>query len=164
MDKKTCCVTGHRNIPADQVEFVKCALRKEIQSAIAAGYTRFICGFAEGVDQYFAEIVAEKRKTNPHLRLEAAIPYRNRYFRLLKAGYAKGLLEACTDLSIISEQYAPNVYRARNRYMVKCSDLVIAVYDGREKGGTVSTLQFAYGQRKEIRKILIGFDLTSAQP
>ena len=45
MEEKTCCVTGHRDIPTDQVEYVKRELNREIESAIAAGYTRFISGF-----------------------------------------------------------------------------------------------------------------------
>lgn len=160
MEEKTCCVTGHRDIPTDQVEYVKRELNREIESAIADGYTRFISGFAEGADQYFAQIVAEKRKTNDALRLEAAIPYRNRCLRLLKDDATKQLLSACTDISVISEKYAPSVYMARNRYMVKCADRVIAVYDGREKGGTVSTIRFAHVQRKQIREIPIGLKLT----
>ena len=76
MEEKTCCVTGHRDIPADQVDYVKQELRREVEKAIADGFTRFISGFAEGADQYFAEIVAEKRKDNPSIRLEAALPYR----------------------------------------------------------------------------------------
>lgn len=156
---KTCCVTGHRDIPAEQVEEVKRALRREIEKAIVDGFTRFLSGFAEGADQYFAEIVAEKRKENEALRLEAIIPYHNRYLRLLKADYTKGLLEACTDFTFTSETYAPNVYAIRNRYMVDCSDRVIAVYDGRPKGGTVSTIRLAHVHRKELREIPVGLSL-----
>ena len=35
-------------------------LRREVEEAIAEGYTRFISGFAEGVDLMFAAIVAEQ--------------------------------------------------------------------------------------------------------
>lgn len=62
MEIKTCCVTGHRNIPAEQIEYVKDSLLHEIETAIAEGYTHFISGFAEGVDEYFSEIVAEMKK------------------------------------------------------------------------------------------------------
>lgn len=159
MEEKTCCVTGHRDIPANQIEFVKKELQREIEAAIADGYTRFISGFAEGADQYFAEIVAEKMKTDNRLRLEAAIPYRNRYMELQNDPHAASLLNACTDVSIISERYTPNVYMARNRYMVKCSDRVIAVYDGRDKGGTVSMIRLAHILRKQIREIPVGREI-----
>ena len=65
MEGKTCCVTGHRDLPQKEIGRVKAALRREIDSAVADGFTRFMSGFADGVDQYFAEIVLEKKKTNP---------------------------------------------------------------------------------------------------
>lgn len=60
MDSKTCCVTGHRDIPASKINTVKYSLYREIQAAIADGYTRFISGFADGSDLLFAAIVAEE--------------------------------------------------------------------------------------------------------
>jgi len=33
---------------------------------------------------------------------------------------------------------------------------VIAVYDGREKGGTVSTIRMVHAQRKEMREVPVG--------
>ena len=63
MGEKTCCVTGHRDVPVGKEQYVEEALRKEVLAAIAAGYTRFISGFADGVDLTFAAIVAaEKNK------------------------------------------------------------------------------------------------------
>ena len=51
MDKEhTCCVTGHRNIPADKIQYVQIQLRQELLQAIQSGYTHFISGFAAGVD------------------------------------------------------------------------------------------------------------------
>lgn len=156
MQEKTCCVTGHRDIPAGQVERVKEALRREAEQAVRDGYTRFISDFAEGVDLWFAEIVAKLRKENPELRLEAAIPYRKRLAALGKKEHTKKLLGECTDIGIISEEYAPGVYMKCSRFMVQQSDRVIAVYDGREKGGTVTAMRFAHVNRKELREIPVG--------
>lgn len=119
MKEKVCGVTGHREIPAEYMEQAEQGLRREIEKAIADGYTYFISGFADGADQLFAGIVLEKAKDNPALRLEAAIPY-------------------------------------RNRYMVGQADRVIAVYDGRENGGTVSTIRMVHAQRKEMREVPVG--------
>ena len=44
---KTCCITGHRDIPAEKKKFVEEELRKEVVAAIEDGYTRFISGFAD---------------------------------------------------------------------------------------------------------------------
>ena len=44
MRKKTCCVTGHRNLPQREINYLKAALRREIDLAAADGYTCFISG------------------------------------------------------------------------------------------------------------------------
>ena len=158
MEQKICGVTGHREIPAEYMEQAEQDLRREIEKAIADGYTYFISGFADGADQLFARIVLEKAKENPALRLEAAIPYRNRYKRLMEDERTRAMLESCTKVEVVSVsvEWASNVYMKRNRYMVGQADRVIAVYDGREKGGTVSTIRMVHAQRKEMREVPVG--------
>lgn len=132
-ETKTCCITGHRDIPAEKKEFVEEALRKEVAAAIEDGYTRFISGFAEGADLMFAAVVAEAKKENDGLFLEAAIPYAGRLKTKDKEFHR--LLAACDGVKVISDHYVPSCYMNRNRYMVAQSQRVIAVYDGRDKGG-----------------------------
>lgn len=52
--EKICCVTGHRSIPEDLTVFVRKQLEKEVDHAVADGFTYFVSGFAEGVDLMFA--------------------------------------------------------------------------------------------------------------
>ena len=40
MAEKTCCVTGHRDIPEARIAYVEQELRREVEEAIAEGYTR----------------------------------------------------------------------------------------------------------------------------
>lgn len=156
MEGKTCCVTGHRDVSQKEINHIKTELQREIEKAVTDGFTCFMSGFAEGVDQYFAEIVLELKKAKPFLDLVAVIPYRKRFDNLMKNGRTYEMLEACADVVVIREEYQPSVYSHRNRYMVEHSDRVIAVYDGREKGGTVRTMRFANTMRKELREIPIG--------
>lgn len=156
MAEKACGVTGHRDIPDDQIENIKHSLQCEIDKAIADGCTSFLSGFSKGVDLLFAEIVVERCKENPLLHLETVIPYRNRYLKLMKNEKNRVLLERCTKVEVISEELTSNVYMKCNRYIVDHSDRVIAVYDGREKGGTVSTIRMVHAQRKELREIPVG--------
>lgn len=156
MEGKTCCVTGHRNLPQNEINKIKAALRREIDLAVADGYTRFLSGFADDVDQYFSEIVLERKKARPELELVAVIAYQKRLDRLKEKGKTYELLEVCADVIVMQEEYHPSVYSHRNRYMVERSDRVIAVYDGREKGGTVRTIRFAHQMRKELREIPVG--------
>ena len=43
----------------------------------------------------------------------------------------------------------------RNRYMAGESQRVIAVYDGRECGGTLFTMRYAHSIGREVREIRI---------
>lgn len=143
-------MTGHRNLPKREINYVKAALRREIDRAAADGYTCFISGFGEGVEQYFAEIVLEKKKENPALELIAVIPYRKRLDSLNEKGRTYKMLGACSEVVVVQEEYHPSVYSRRSRYMAERSNRVIAVYDGREKGGTVRMIRFAHMLKKNF--------------
>ncbi len=156
MKGKTCCVTGHRDIPAEQVGHIKKSLEQEVDLAISEGFTCFISGFAVGVDLLFAEIITEQITENPTIKLIAAIPYQRRLDTLKKSERTKALIDLCTEIYIAAEEYHPSVYAKRNRYMVEHSDRIIAVYDGREKGGTVGTIRLAHRMEKELREITAG--------
>ena len=156
MQEKTCCVTGHRDIPDEQVSHIKKSLEQEIDRAISDGFSCFISGFADGVDLLFAGSVAERITKNPALKLIAAIPYRRRLDTLQKSERTKALIDLCNEIYVAAEDYRPSVYAKRNRYMVDRSERVIAVYDGREKGGTVGTIRLAHTMKKELREITVG--------
>lgn len=153
MSARVCCVTGHRDIPAEKLEYVKEELHKEILQAVEDGYTHFISGFSEGADLLFASIVADLIADNPELRLEAAIPYRSRLNTTNEL--FRQLIGVCKIVGVHSEKYNRNCFMKRNQFMVSQAQRVIAVYDGREKGGTFFTIRCAYTQKRDIRIIHI---------
>ncbi len=141
MDKRnTCCITGHRNIPVSKLTYVKEALTQEIIIAIKNGYTHFISGFASGADLIFSEIIADL-KSKHDITLEAAIPYSGR-MNTPDTDF-QALIKDCDIIKIHSDKYSKSCYMVRNRYMVDCSELIIAVYDGRQSGGTAATIRYA---------------------
>ena len=146
--EKTCCVTGHRDIPAEQMDRIQELLRGEILAAIKDSYTRFISGFAAGADLLFAEIVVALKEIYP-ITLEAAIPYPGRMKTPDKA--FQRLIRCCDVVKIHSDSYSKDCYMRRNRYMVNQSQRVIAVYDGRSTGGTAATVRYAKG--KDVRVV-----------
>jgi len=150
---RTCGITGHRAIDVSKIDDVKRELRREISEAIADGYTRFLSGMAEGVDLYFSEIVAELEEDNPTLTLEAVLAHPGRLDS--KDQDFHRLLKVCNSTVIRSPKYTPNCYLIRNRYIVIESSRVIAVYDGREKGGTVSTMRYASTLQRDLRVIRV---------
>lgn len=149
---KVCCITGHKKIDKSKVESTKAVIREAVMQAIQEGYTHFISGFADGVDLYFAEIVVEL-KDEYHLSLEAVLPYPNRA-NVPKAAFQE-LLAQCISVNIVSERYFPACYMNRNRYMVDKSDLVITVYDGRQRGSTLFTMRYAHTLGNKIKVIHI---------
>lgn len=153
--KMTCCFTGHRDIPSNKVNYIKNELRREIGEAIAAGYEHFISGFADGVDLLSAEIVLELKKEWPSLTLEAAIPFPKRLETLFEREDAAQLLRGCIGIGVWSDQYFPNAYMVRNRKMLSLSTRMIAIYDGREKGGTVQIMRLANTMGVQARIIKI---------
>lgn len=137
---KTCCVTGHRDIPEEKVNRIHSLLRREILVAIQDGYTNFISGFAFGADLLFADIVVELKEIYP-ITLEAAIPYPGRMKTPDKT--FQRLIQCCDTVKIHSDAYFKGCYMHRNCYMVDQSQRILAVYDGHPTGGTAATVRYA---------------------
>lgn len=121
-----------------------------LEYAIHDGYVHFISGFASGVYLMFAEAVIDFKYNCP-ITLEAAIPYLGRlntpdttFHRLIKE---------CDIVRVHAVQYSKGCYMVRNRYMVNCSTLVIAVHDGRKTGGTAATIRYAHKRECVVREI-----------
>lgn len=150
---KSCCITGHRVIPKEKVAFVEQELQKEIVAALDDGFRCFISGFADGVDLLFAELVMDYRdnyKEYSDIFLEAALPHPGWSSKGAKYNL---LLSRCNGIGVHSPKYHIDCFLIRNRYMVSTCERVIAVYDGREKGGTVQTIRYAATLGCDIRKI-----------
>ena len=146
----TCCVTGHREIPAEKVLYVQNNLYRWVEQAIHEGYLHFISGFASGVDLMFAEAVVSFKNDFP-ITLEAAIPYPGR-LSTPDAAFRR-LIEECDIVKVHAAQYSKSCYMVRNRYMVDCSSLVIAVHDGRKSGGTAATIRYAHQRGRTVWEI-----------
>lgn len=150
---KACCVTGHRRIAEDKIDYVTGELRREITEAIKDGFTLFISGFAPGADMIFAQLVIELKKDNPDIELDAALPYGEWFKNRSQAD--KDLLSKCVCIGVHSEKTNRDCYLIRNRFMALTCERVIAVYDGRDNGGTVKTMRYAAALERDIRTIKI---------
>lgn len=141
MKQETCCVTGHRSLTPVQGMVSVIELMEEMLMAANDGYTRFITGMAEGIDQIFARNVLIIKKYCPDIKLVAAISHRGRLDAKDK-GFQE-LISRCDEVLVLSEKYHPGVYAARNRWMLENSGRLIAVWDGRLTGGTYRTVKLA---------------------
>lgn len=162
MEKKCSC-TGHRpqKFPfeysrrsKEYLTYFK-ELENKIKTAITEyGVTHFISGMAIGVDLDFAQIVLKYRKKYS-LTLECAVPCSNQTLKWDKKDIARynRILKKADSITLVSERYTPECMLKRNRYMVDKSDLVIAVFNGIEKGGTWYTIQYA--ERRSVPILIL---------
>ncbi len=144
MKKKTCCFTGHRAIPALEIEKLRANVEKKIAALIVMGVTNFICGGAIGFDTLAAESVIMFRKTNPMVRLIIAVPCRGQHERWNTYQQKKyeGILKQADEVKYLSDSYYDGCMQKRNEYMVDKSEYCIA-YFRNHAGGTLKTIMYA---------------------
>lgn len=154
--KKRCCFTGHRpeklGVPS---QVVKAGLERAIDEAIRDGYRTFISGMSRGTDIWAAQIVLDRKRTLPDLRLILAIPYpyfESRWGTEWQYQYRQVLSQA--DLvRYIQPSFSRSCFQQRNMWMVLHASRVIAVYNG-SVGGTRNTIEFALRKNVDVRSVL----------
>lgn len=160
MKDSTCCFTGHRpnSLPCKYDEshkhclIIKEQLNKQIRLAIESGYTTFLSGMAVGADIWAAEAVISLKTEFPQISLVAILPFANQASRWganLKARYDE-IISNCDDVVSLQQDYSKGCMHIRNKELVDRSSRVIAVYDGRETGGTAYTVSLAMKKRLDV--------------
>lgn len=140
-----CCFTGHRpeKIQEDE-EFVKEKIGKAVDATLKSGKYTFLTGMARGVDTWAAEIVLEKKRRDPTIKLICVVPFANfdGQWAYKDKQRAKAILDQADFEVVISKKYQKGVYQARNKYMVDHCSAIIGVYNG-QPSGTENTLKYA---------------------
>ena len=126
-----------------------------VAEAYDRGYRHFLCGMAQGADLYFCQAVLHLKAQHPGVTLEAAIPYEGQADHWPPADRLRRqrLLNQCDLETVVQHHYTKGCMLRRNRYMVDRSSLLIAVYDGTPKGGTMNTL--AYALRQGVETVIL---------
>lgn len=158
---KTVCVTGHRpaKLPwgykkegPDYDEYIE-SLACTIADYLENGYDHFITGMALGVDMDFAETVIQFREHyDLDVKLECAIPCPNQTLKWSPAETAryKAILDKADKVTLVNDHYFRACMLVRNDYMVDHSDLVLAIWNGEQSGGTWHTIQYAKAKGKQV--------------
>lgn len=153
-----CCFTGHRTFSwgedsKKQGELLR-NLEQAVDSAISKGVLHFICGNAIGVDSWAAQIVLKKKKENPQIFLEIAVPFESHNADVT---LCRDIRQKADLVHVVSDAIdRRSAFYERNRYMVDNSDMLIAVYEpAREKGGTAQTIRYAEAKELEIIRITV---------
>lgn len=165
MNYQTCCCTGHRpqkfpfEYGGDNERFT--AYLRELKSKIEYAInglkiTHFISGMALGVDLDFAEFVLYFRDTeHKAVTLECAVPCPNQTTKWAEKDKARynEILKRADTVTLLSDRYTRDCMLSRNRYMVDKSQMIIAVFNGIEQGGTWYTIKYAKSKNKTIEII-----------
>lgn len=149
-------ITGHRpndglggyNIPNPIYNYVCSEMENFF---IKHKVTKVISGMALGGDQYAANVAIKLNipvlAAIPFVGQEKAWPENSQklYFALLKK---------CSEKVIVSEGgYAAYKMQIRNEFIVNNSNEILAIYTGKQSGGTFNCIQYAIKNNKKINII-----------
>lgn len=144
MKTKTCCFSGHRNMPAEEKSKVYKKLNKQIEILINDGYDTFICGGALGFDTLCASAVLAAKSSNDNIRLVLALPCKNQAERWKQKDIDiyNSIIEKSDKVIYTSSHYYNGCMHKRNRLMADNSSCCIC-YLKKPFGGTAYTVKYA---------------------
>lgn len=149
---RVCAFTGHRNLPQNKLKNIIIKLNEEIDKALYKNCHHFISGGAAGIDVIAARIVTEKIDYDKSITLSLMLPYKD-FINKYDFSY---LQPYCKNISYTMESYHISAYTKRDEEIVDKADMLIAFYDGREKGGTYYTIKYA--EKKGIEVVLVNIN------
>lgn len=144
MINQTCCFTGHRKIPLDQLESVTQRLRDAVIASIKEGYLYFGAGGALGFDTLAAQTVLDLKKDYPQIKLILVLPCRTqtRGWKQEDIEEYNRIMKAADKVVYTSQDYYKGCMHKRNRHLVDNSSLCIC-YLTERTGGTAYTVDYA---------------------
>ncbi len=141
---KTCCFTGHRDLPSDQYQSIFDKTEEAIERFINMGYRYFGAGGALGFDTIAALAVLKLKKHYPNIRLILVLPCLSQ-----TRGWSKDDIEVYENIKqradkvvYTSQEYTRGCMHKRNRHLVDNSSACISFLT-ESRGGTAYTVDYA---------------------
>ena len=151
MREKTCCFTGHRDLPFLKRKLIARKLEQTVTGLIQSGVQYFGAGGALGFDTLAAQTVLKLKKEYPHIKLILVLPCLSQ-----TQGWREGdiqiyeTIKAAADKVVYtSQQYTRDCMHKRNRHLVDHSGVCVC-YLTQDKGGTAYTVNYAKKQGLEV--------------
>lgn len=151
---KTCCFTGHRQLPSGE----RAVITNKLECVITALYQRGIryygAGGALGFGTLAAQAVLRLRESCPSMKLILALPCltQTRGWKPEDVVEYKRIKDQADRVVYTSQQYTPVCWHKRNRHLVDNSGICVC-YLAKNSGGTACTVRYAMEQRLEIINI-----------
>ncbi len=148
----TCCFTGHRSIPLDDVDLILTKLDLEIGWLYSHGVTDFVTGGALGFDTLAARAILRSRRRNHDIKLHLYLPspHQAASWKPTDVQIYDTIRELADSVSIIGTNNSAQCMHMRNHAMVDASSYCVAYYDPAtfdpehpNRGGTFNTIKYA---------------------
>ena len=143
--QRTCCFTGHRDIPEKDLSGILERTEQAVRRLIERGVIFFGVGGAIGYDTEVAKLLLRLRATDyPQIKVILVYPfesYTSRWSGEQRAEYAR-LLPQYDKTVCVAQRASREAYLARDRHLADGSAYCIA-YCTRDSGGTAYTLRYA---------------------
>jgi len=155
MRNRTCCFTGHRELPTGESRGKLTAkLEKAVVAQIESGIQFFGVGGARGFDALAAQTVLRLRKEYPNIRLILVLPClsQTRRWPAEDVEEYESIKAQADKVVYTSHEYFRGCMFKRNRHLVDNSSVCIC-YKNRDSGGTAYTVNYAMKQGLEIINI-----------
>lgn len=150
--QRTCCFTGHREIPAKDLPGILRRTEQAVRRLIEQGVVFFGVGGAIGYDTEAAKLLFRLRATDyPQIKVILVYPFEgftSRWSDEQRAEYAR-LLPQYDKAVCVAQRANREAYLERDRHLVSESAYCIA-YCTQDSGGTAYTLRYARRQGLKI--------------
>lgn len=160
MREKTCCFTGHRDLPiAWEQRKLAAKLEKIIIEQINDGIQFFGTGGALGFDTLAAQTVLKLKKKYPDIKLILVLPCLNqtRGWPNKDVEEYERIKNQADKVVYTSQEYTQGCMHKRNRHLVNNSSVCIC-YQTKKEGGTAYTVNYAKAMGLEIHNVAFALD------
>ncbi len=154
MRSKTCCFTGHRQIPPDKRTEIADRLEHIIVNLYQRGVRYYGAGGALGFDTLAAQTIIRLRESCPGMKLILVLPCltQTRGWRPEDVTEYERIKAQADKVVYMAQQYTIGCMHKRNRHLVDHSSICVC-YLTEDSGGTAYTVRYAKKQGLEIINI-----------
>ena len=154
MRSRTCCFTGHRQIPPEKRTEIAGQLGRVIVSLYQRGVRFYGAGGARGFDCLAAQTVLRLRESCPGMKLILVLPCltQTRGWRPEDVTEYEGIKAQADEVFYTAQQYTRGCMHRRNRHLVDSSGVCVC-YLTKNSGGTAYTVNYAKKQGVNVFNI-----------
>lgn len=149
--KRTACFTGHRKIPAYDIQNIEKQLDEIIEKLYQKGVIFYGAGGSYGFDMLAEKAVIRARNKHKDIKLILVLPCKNQdkyWTEDNKAAFSE-IKSQADKIVYTSENYTNGCMHKRNRHLVDFSGYCVA-YLNENSGGTAYTVNYARQNGLEI--------------